>query len=226
MGVAELGLNLFFETREIVPLRQLAQSKPETLRERLGDWPGRVPPLLFVYDPRRIFVEVVDPDELGFGELVVSTLDSAQPLPLVRYRTGDRARHVDPKALADALRDAGLSDFRLPRLPMIAVAGRREERLIGGHTLLDLKDALYTEDWVADRVSGAFRVQTDGVGHRVHVQLRSGCGGDAEAVGSRLRVLLPGPDAGDAAQILVYPAERFPWRPMLDYERKFAYTAV
>jgi phenylacetate-CoA ligase len=224
MGVAELGLNLFFETRETVPLRQVAQSRPEVLRPALGDWPGRVPPLLFVYDPRRIFVEVLDPDDRGFGDLVVSTLDPTQPLPLLRYRTGDRARRVDPKTLATTLTDAGVDGLALPRLPIIAVAGRGGDQLADGRTLLDLKDALYAEDWVAERVSGAFRVHAQGAACRIEVQLRAGCDGEAEAVASRLRGLLDGLHGDVRNQIQVWRAEEFPWRPTLDFERKFTYS--
>lgn len=228
MGLAELGLNLFYETRETVPLRQLAQSSPEALRQGLGDWPGRVPPLLFVYDPRRVFVEVLDPDAHGFGDLVVSTLDPTQPLPLLRYRTGDRARCLDPEALAESLagarRETGLVDLRLPRFPMVAVAGRLGDQLAEGRTVLDLQDALYAEDWVADRVTGAFRVRVEGARCRVDVQLRSGCEREAAAVSLRLRDLLGVAEAeGDALR--VWPAEAFPWRPTLDYERKFPYAA-
>jgi len=226
MGVAELGLNLFFETSETVRVRQLAQTSPEALRPGLGDWPGQVPPLLFVYDPRRLFVEVLEADSLGFGDLVVSTLDQTQLLPLLRYRTGDRARLLDPEALDQALRAAGLVDLRLPRLPMVAVAGRSEDQLAGGRTVLDLKDALYREDWVADRVTGAFRVRSDGARCRVDVQLSPGRAEDAAAVTLRLRDLLGGADGSEGYSLQVWPSEAFPWRPLLDYERKFPYAAA
>lgn len=225
MGVAELGLNLFFETRETVIARQLAQSTAGTLRLGLGDWPGQVPPVLFVYDPRRIFVEVLDTDARGFGELVVSTLEPAQPLPLMRYRTGDRAQRVDPQALAGALGEAGRPDLVLPRLPMIAVTGRSADRLDGGRSLLDIKDALYAEDWVADRVTGAFRVRTDAAGCRVDIQLRSGCERDAAALTARFKDASIGPKGQDGDLIQVWAADEFPWRPSLDYERKFPYAS-
>lgn len=223
MGVAELGLNLFFETRETVVLRQLAQSKPETFRQGLGDWPGGIPPLVFVYDPRRIFVEVLETDAGGFGELVVSTLDRAQPLPLLRYRTGDRARRLDPGALARSLERAGLPSPGLPRLPMIAVAGRLGDQLTGGQSLLDLKDALYVDDWVADRVTGALRLTAQGSSRRIDVQLRPGCDQDGAALMGRVRGLLSGPQGHGDDLIQAWPAEEFPWRPSLDYERKFPY---
>lgn len=223
LGVAELGLNLFFETRETIPLRQLAQSRAGHLRSGLGDWPGRVPPLLFVYDPRRVFVEVIDPDAAGFGELVVSTLDPAQPLPLLRYRTGDLARRVEHETLSAALTCSGLTDTALPRLPIIAVAGRREDRLADGRTLLDLKDALYSEDWVADRVTGAFRVRNEGSGYRIDVQLRPGCDEDAEAIVTRLGPLMRHSSAASLDEIRAWSSDSFPWRPALDYERKFPY---
>ncbi|CRI65581.1 hypothetical protein THIOKS12350123 [Thiocapsa sp. KS1] len=107
MGVGEIGLNLFFETRETVRLRQLAYRRRDVLMPGIGDWPGRVPPLLFVYDPMRIFVEVLEPDANGFGALTLSTLDPSSVLPLIRYRTGDRARMVNTTETAHALQRAG-----------------------------------------------------------------------------------------------------------------------
>ncbi len=223
MGVGELGLNLFFETRETVALRQLAHRRPEILRPAMGDWPGRVPPMVFVYDPLRIFVEVIDPDALGFGDLVVSTLDSLQVLPLLRYRTGDRARLVDRGGLRSALEAGGAGHLGLPGLPIVAVCGRSGDVLPDGRTLLDLKDALYADVSIADQLSGAFRVGWDGSGCDIQVQARAGWDGDAEGLEERLVRLLCGGSEPSKDRVRVWPAMDFPERPSLDYERKFSY---
>ena len=107
MGVGELGLNLFNETRETVALRRACARDPQ-LRERLlGPTSASMPvPTFMVYSPLRTSVEILYADDNGNGDLVVTLLDPAVPLPLLRYKTGDRARFVSPaqlKQLADAI---------------------------------------------------------------------------------------------------------------------------
>lgn len=226
MGLAELGLNLFFETRETVRLRQLGDQAPARLAAAIGDWPGRVPPLLFVYDPTRIFVEVVAPDADGWGSLTVSTLERSLLLPLLRYRTGDRAKLLDPHRIATALEADDGGAPGLPRLPMIAVAGREADTLPDGRALLDIKDALYARPDIAERLTGAFRVEpASNVGYRLHLQATSDWTGEASELAEALRPHLPAAPAGapDDIQVWGYPA--FPFGQTLDYERKFTYYA-
>jgi phenylacetate-CoA ligase len=223
MGVGELGLNLFFETRETVCLRQLAQRQPEALRPAIGDWRGRVPPLLFVYDPLRIFVEVIEPDLSGFGALTISTLDPASLLPLVRYRTGDRARLLDTATVARTLNDIGERHLNLPKLPMIAVAGRDSDRLPDGRPLLDIKDAIYSRHDIADRLSGAFRIEHEATGCCIHMQMGAGAGNGGTELADAIDACLPKPTSGAHDRIQVWGHAEFPFGRVLDYERKFNY---
>lgn len=223
MGIGELGLNLFFETRETVRLRQLAHSKPGALASALGPWPGRTPPLLFVYDPRRIFVEVADAAPNGFGALTISTLDPSLILPLLRYQTGDRAKLLNRKRVADALDAAGHAGMTLPVLPVLAVAGRDQDFLPDGRALLDFKDALYANPRLADQLSGAFRVECNGLDCRIHLQQRVGCDGDELAIIDQLEALIPRSDRGVQDSIQVWSHADFPFGQSLDYERKFSY---
>ena len=223
MGVGEIGLNLFFETQESVRLRQLAQRQPEALADALGPWTGRTPPLLFVYDPRRLYVEITDPDPSGFGALTVSTLDPSLLLPLIRYRTGDRARLLDRAHLIEAMQAAGQTKPRLPVLPMVAVAGREKDFLPDGRPLLDIKEALYADHRIADQISGAFRLSCTQSQVCLHVQMRQGWTGHAEEVAERLAALLPPARPPIRDVIRLWEAEKFPFGMTLDYERKFAY---
>lgn len=226
MGVGELGLNLFFETRETVRLRQLAHRHPAVLAPAIGDWTGRAPPLLFVYDPLRIFVEVVEPDPKGFGALVLSTLDPSAVLPLVRYRTGDRARMLNTKAIGDALERAGESGMmNVPRLPMIALAGREKDILPDGRALLDIKDALYKNAHLADQLSGAFRLELEDSRICIHIQMREGSTGRDNAMIQDLDSCLPRPESGPNDRIVIWKHADFPFGRTLDYERKFRYYA-
>ncbi|EGV19602.1 phenylacetate--CoA ligase family protein [Thiocapsa marina] len=223
MGVGELGLNLFFETPETVRLRQLADRQPETLRPAIGDWQGRVPPLLFVYDPLRIFVEVIEPDPSGFGALTISTLDPASMLPLIRYQTGDRARLVDTATVAHVVSNIHGQRMTIPKLPMIAVAGRHSDRLPDGRPLLDIKDALYLRHDIADRLSGAFRIEHDDTGCCLHLQMGGGAGNGGPEFASAVEACLPKPISGGRDRIKTWSHAEFPFGQALDYERKFNY---
>jgi phenylacetate-CoA ligase len=223
MGLGELGLNLFFETRETVRLRQLAHRRPEVLSRAIGCRPGGVPPLLFVYDPLRIFVEVVQPDQHGFGALIVSTLEPSLVMPLLRYRTGDRAKILDTEDIAADLEEKGFSEMRVPRLPMIALAGRLDDALPDGRTLLDLKDGLYQDTELADRLSGAFRMERDARGYRLHIQLCPGGAGLESELLDRLESCVPSPPTGIPDRIKIWDYDEFPFGRTLDYERKFNY---
>ncbi|WP_245969391.1 hypothetical protein [Thiocapsa rosea] len=223
MGVGELGLNLFFETTDTVRLRQRAHRQPEALRPAIGDWQGRVPPLLFVYDPLRIFVEVIEPDPSGFGALTISSLDPDSMLPLIRYRTGDRARLLDTATVARTLSDIGGVHLNVPRLPMIAVVGRASDHLPDGRPLLDIKDALYVRHDIADRLSGAFRIEHEDTGCCIHVQLSAGVENGGPEFASALDACLPKPNSGDRDRIKIWSHADFPFGQTLDYERKFNY---
>jgi phenylacetate-CoA ligase len=226
MGVGELGLNLFFETRDTVHLRQLAQRQPDALRPAIGDWQGRVPPLLFVYDPLRIFVEVIEPDPSGFGALTISTLDPASRLPLIRYRTGDRARLLDTKTLAGIASDIGGRCPNVPRLPMIAIAGRDSDRLPDGRPLLDIKDAIYIRPDIADRLSGAFRIEQEAEGCCLHVQMGQGAGNGESKLADAIHECLPIAASGARDRIRIWAHGEFPFGRVTDYERKFDYLGA
>ncbi|WP_296804869.1 hypothetical protein [Thiocapsa sp.] len=223
MGVGELGLNLFFETRETVRIRQLAYRQSDVLSEALGDWPGRVPPLVFVYDPMRIFVEVIEPDAKGFGALTLSTLDPSLMLPLIRYRTGDRARLVSNTEMARALQRAHENGITVPKLPMIALAGREKDVLPDGRTLLDIKDALYTQPHLADQLSGAFRIEPGDTGTRIHVQMGQGSKVQGNAIAEDVAACLPRPESAPPDHLEIWRYGEFPFGRTLDYERKFNY---
>ncbi len=221
MGVGELGLNLFHETRETIALRRRAARDPALARLLFGPAElGRAPPMLFVYNPLRVFVETLGADRGGFGRLTVTLTEGSAPLPLVRYQTGDLARPValDPGAEIGGLR-GGAESLALP-LPLIAVAGAEADRLPDGRTVTDYKDALYIDHALADDLSGAFRLDWGEGRPRLHLQLRQGAA-EAADLGARLSQLLPGELAPEG--LVVWPFETFPFGMTLDYERKFDY---
>jgi phenylacetate-CoA ligase len=215
MGVGELGLNLFFETRQTIALRRALHRQD----------PDRLLPAFFCFNPLRTFVEVLAPDAHGVGDLVISMLDERAPLPMIRYRTGDRARWLIAADTAhlDAATRAALD--RQP-FPVIAILGRDRDR-IDEHWQVDhFKALLYRQPALAEPLSGAFALHGQPAGLQWDVQLARGRDAELTRVQGELAALLADSAAKRAAplpQLRCYPYAAFPHGMGLDYERKFRY---
>jgi phenylacetate-CoA ligase len=217
-GVGELGLHLCYETKATIALRRAATRHSTLACQLFGE---SVPsPMILAFNPGRTLIEAVDPDSSGYGRLTISMLDTARPIPLLRYQTGDVVRLLDPAHVAQQLRDHGLT---LPGpIPdaMLVLRGRDKDRLPDGSDVAAYKDALYVDPSVAARVTGAFRLTVSPAGPCMQVQLVRGAETDV-AFENRLRAAL---QLGHAdVSVLVTPYEAFPYGLGLDYERKFAY---
>jgi len=218
MGVGELGLNLFNETRETVALRRACCRDPGLSRKLTGvDRAVSPAPTFMVFNPLRTFVEVVKPDAHGIGELVVTVMDGQAPIPLMRYATGDRMQFID-RAVVES---TGLA---LPPFPIVALHGRDKDRLPeGGHVDL-FKEALYRDPAIARSLTGAhflqrveegwvWKVQQNAFGEASPSETSdrlSACLPTTLAEKMRLRIEVAGRDAKDFSN-------------SLDYERKFLY---
>ncbi|WP_412851879.1 hypothetical protein [Ectothiorhodospira shaposhnikovii] len=214
MGVGELGLNLFFETRETIAARRALHRRQ----------PLHPPPFFFCYNPLRTLVEIHAPDDNGNGELVVTVLDPQATIPLIRYRTGDTARWPRAEDFSDLPCPVAEALQHGP-LPMIALQGRAKDRIGSGWRVDHFKSLLYRDPRVADCVSGAFRV--DPQAQQWEVQVRSGLATPSPAeVADRLQALVHA-EAVDRQRppprVRCYPHEDFPYGMGLDYERKFTY---
>lgn len=221
MGVGELGLNIMFESRQTVSLKRLLH-KNELLFEKIfGFDPQHFGmPMLFLYNPLRCFIEILEPDAQGFGELVVSMLGENQTLPLLRYQTGDRARILDWTTLNQQLVEEGHDQIAHPPLPIIALAGRNKDILPGNLNLAQFKDALYQDVAVAEHITGAWRLETEQQEWLLHLQVRANRTLDPE-MQQRLLQLLPATPVPCRLQCWEY--SDFPFGMRLDYERKFTY---
>jgi phenylacetate-CoA ligase len=225
MGIAELGLNLFFETRETVALRRLV-ARDSHVRDALlagqADGPQSLP-MIFAYNPLRTFVELKLDDEAAFGqpgELVISLIEGTVALPLLRYETGDVAALLDTNAACRCLREAGHEGVSTP-LPLIAIYGRTKELLPNGRTVVEYKDALYADAALARQLSGAFRLEWNALDPVMHVQLAEDRTLGAEEAAERLAPQLPG--GPGSMTVKAWPYGSFPFGMHLDYERKFRY---
>lgn len=219
-GNGELGLNLLFETRETILMRRVLRRGAAA-----PGWAAKRPrdasvPALFAFNPMRTFIEVLDPDAQGFGELCITLLDASAVILLPRFATGDLGRLLSDAEAAELAREAGCE---VPWLPMVAVSGRIADRHDRLPAVEQVKDVLYADPSVAARLSGAFRIGQDGDTAFLSLQTAE----DADALDEGLRQALERRLAqeGMTVEVRLHGPLSFPWRPMLDFERKFAYLA-
>lgn len=219
-GVGELGLHLCFETPATIALRRASMADRGLARALFGtDATGAPPPMVFTFNPLRTFIEIVEPDASGLGALTISMLDPSQPIPLLRYQTGDVGRLLDRELVGDLVREAGIGEIGgLPDC-LVAVQGRSKEVLPNGWHVGVYKDALYSDHDAAAHVTGAFRVEFSGEACTLHVQLT----GSETPPSLEPGILAALPPAARPSQVIGWSFERFPFGMTLDYERKFTY---
>jgi phenylacetate-CoA ligase len=221
-GVGELGLNLLFETRDTIRIRRALREQPVLAQLLGGPWDAGTVPSLFCYNPLRCFVEVLAADAAGYGELCLTLLDRHAVLPLPRYATGDVGRLLSIPEAQHAARVAGAD---MPWLPMVALKGRLQDRPAGMPSVESIKELLYRDHRVADRLTGAFRLSAQPEGRALVVLQASDDAAAADpALAGRFTTLAAQQGLVDVAFEIVGPTH-FAWRPRLDYERKFPYFA-
>ena len=225
MGVGELGLNLFNETRETIAIRRACAENPALLPALLGQQCQQLPlPTFMCFNPLRTFVEIVNQDQSGAGELVLSLLDLQAPVPLMRYKTGDRAMFVDPEKFARVFQQQ-THDLRLPVFPVIALLGRSRDWIDGEWHVDFFKQALYSKPEVADVISGAFRVSQPTETLLWEVQMRQASGADLVTLGQALTDQLKKLNKKNLPAVRCFSYQDFPYGQTLDYERKFPYLS-
>jgi phenylacetate-CoA ligase len=218
MGVAELGLNLFFETQDLIALRR-ALAENEALRQRLAPAKTANLPMLFTYDPARHFVEILPGDRL-----VVSTLNPEARIPLIRYATGDCARWFGPPdLLRDAAAAAGVPLERVADMPILLVLGRGAFARAGRVPVYpeQVKEGLYAEAALARLTTANFRLRSGPRKAVLRIQLAPGV-----RAGSRMEARFAkavAPWVAAPLRVVCEAYERFGNGMALDYERKFDY---
>ena len=220
-GVGELGLNLMFETRDTIRLRRAMRARPEVARLICGGSQQVAAPAMFCYNPLRCYVEVINPDADGFGEMCITMFDPQAIIPLPRYATGDVGKLISAQAAAQV---AQLAATTRPWLPMVAVRGRIKDRPAGLPPVESVKELIYRDHAVADQLTGAFRIAQDD-GGTVTLSLQTNT--DAAALDPALRqslLALLASDKRRRIELALFAPLAFPWRPVLDYERKFSYV--
>ena len=217
MGIAELDLNLFHETRQTIRLRQIAQENPALMARLFGE-DLKACPTIFQYYPHRMFLETNDRNELIFSMLSPHFL-----IPLIRYNSMDKGYILPYNKLRDILVAEGLDEC-VPelKLPIVAVGGRNNSWLtIAGQRITpeEIKQGLYSDFEVASLTTGYFRMsEKDGVG-QIEIQLKKQIVITPE-LRQKFRKALLRYSAADL-EIVIYHYQDFPYAMELDYERKF-----
>jgi phenylacetate-CoA ligase len=221
LGVAELGLNLGFETPATIALRRRAVVDPAFAADLLGGdmGPGLCVPMIFRFNPLRTFIEVLEPDHQGYGKMTISMLDPDRPVPLLRYQTGDVGRLLDGAQVAATVRRHGVNVRDVPAA-LLVLQGRDKESLPNGARVGFYKDALYLNRRLARHLTGALRLIFSGSRCTMHVQLVRGQAPDVTVEQGILREI---PAGVRPARLVLWPYAGFPFGMGLDYERKFSY---
>lgn len=220
MGVAELGLNLFFEAPPrtgLVRLRRLLHQNAMLRHALLGpaDWV----PSLFTYDPHRIYVEFD-----AAGRLLVTMLAPHERIPLIRYATGDHGRVLHlPTELLPALAAAGISFPELASLPLVAIAGRGEHALAGAAPVHPeaVKEGIYHDPALAELTTANFRLASGPTQARIRIQLSPDVR-PTPLLAERFRAAILH-YARQPLEVVCEAYEGFGSGMTLDYERKFPY---
>jgi phenylacetate-CoA ligase len=221
MGVAELGLNLFFEAPPVAPLVLLrsAMHDDPLLRTAVLGGAAEWVPSLFTYDPRRIFVEFD-----AAGRLILTTLDLNLRIPLIRYATGDRGNIITiPLHARPSLEAKGISWQTLSSIPIVAIHGRGHHASSGGLPVYPeaVKEGIYHSAALAELTTANFRLVSGDTAATIRIQLSAGISptpqiehGFRDAISRYVHA---------PCNIQCEAFEAFGSGMALDYERKFQY---
>lgn len=215
MGLTELGLNLSFSSAVLSKIREICQ-KDEKLRKLLFGSIKSVPEMM-LYIPTRSYIEVINKDENGFGELVFSMLEKTK-MPLIRYNSKDIGKIFTYNEFKNALESSGYKDVPEFKLPILAFFGRASQGIKFGKEeirVCDIKEAIYRDFEVAGKITGYFRMSKAGL----QIQLKEGVKLNHEITKKIESIIFN--FIKTRTPIKVYSYYDFPFGMALDYENKF-----
>lgn len=223
LGVAEFGLNIFYETHELIRIRRLMQ-RDEALRKKLIGFEPACLPALFQYNPLMVFVETF-PKENQPPDIILTNLDEDAVMPLIRYNVKDEGVTIPFQDLKIALLSLGYKDY-VPKLalPIVAVLGRDKLHL-GENSFIRpefIKELLFQNKYMASQITGNFRISA---GTKTLLKLEIQSKQDAKLTlefEEKLRNLLL-ENLPAKTEIIIYPYKDFPYAMELSFEKKFQY---
>jgi phenylacetate-CoA ligase len=219
MGISEFGVNLFLESEETIRLRQWSAQNPLSAKKLFGaDSPDYLP-MFFNYFPQSIYLE-----EIG-GHLVITNLDTKDPLPLIRYNTKDKGRVIPYDELLKLSSEEKALKNMLPpfKSPLVLIYGKEECVRLGDKNIYphQVQQGLYEDFDSALKTTGYFRLRTAHGQLTLDIQLKKGIHPSDKLVEQFRRSALK--YISSETSIVLYPYHEFPYGMELDYERKFAF---
>ncbi len=214
MGMAELGLNYFYETDETLILSRLLFEDRRLLKMLFGDFDFC--PMLFVCDEEEIYVETIKETDDALESILITTVNIERVLPLIRYRTGDKGKKLSRIEINNALRAAGYPEFFSITGPSILAHFGR------GKSISDIcperiKEIIYFSDEIASSTTGNFMLSNSKDTVELEIQLKEDIylNSDLENIYRNAFHRLP-------VYVKLYPFDLFPYP--LNFERKVRYV--
>ncbi len=221
-GVAEFGLNLFYETKELIRIRRLINHDMNLRKKIFGNSFEDLPALLH-YNPLRIFVEELNKED-SVGDLLVTNLDADASIPLIRYNIKDEGRLIQFNELKDTLDSFGYSEY-VPRIrmPLVMIWGRDKILTKEGISFRPefIKEILYQDRYVAGSITGNFKLSNSKAGLRIEIQTKENAK-ITQDFENKIRKILQA-NIRVKTEIIIYPYRDFPHGMELNYEKKFQY---
>lgn len=171
MGLTEIGLNIFTAPKELISVRSSIETN-EILRKKLFGETSLVCPELFYYYPTSTHIEIHNPDEQGFGSIVISNLDTLSKTPLFRYNTGDIGKKLNRADFLQQLHESGITATLPLQLPLIAIKGREQDETNSPIAPSIVKEALYRDHAIAMQITGHFKIDTKNAPITVIIQAK------------------------------------------------------
>ena len=221
MGLTEIGLNIFSAPTELIAIRNIIQNDPGMLHELFGNEATICPEILYYY-PMRTYIEILDANAHGKGDIVISNLDTKTKTPLFRYNTTDQGQLIGRNQLADLLQQNGHDIPLKLQLPLIAVFERDTRDLHPSvASVAEVKEALFQGASIVPSITGHFRIVQDECA--IEVQLEKNIDG-SDAIQKSIEKNLAD-ISGKQCTIKLIPYQTFSNNVELDYERKWKHIS-
>lgn len=219
MGMTELGLNVFHESRETVLIRRLCKNDQGMQKQILGTQTPACP-VIFHYYPMRTFIE-----EHANGELLFSILDKDAILPLMRYSTGDMGSVMEYTKISSLLSKSHPDLIPKLHLPLGLMKGR-SKNILGSEgkefQVEMLKEGLYEDVEAAHAVTGYFHLEAKNGHWQAMIQLKQQIKKNKQLSQKISASFLKYTQCDISVSVNSY--DEFPYGKELNYEKKFSCT--
>ncbi len=218
MGISEFGLNLFFESKETIRLRQLTETNPALRQELLAVEDPNYTPMFFNYFPQTFYVEEIN------HQLVITNLNAQALLPLVRYNTQDHGKIIPYHELKVKLHEFNLTELLPPfKSPLTLMYGKQEFMESNGIKIYpqQIQKGMYEVFHVASLTTGYFRLNKNKHTLNLEIQLKKSISPNEALTSQFQRAILPYINVD--LPVILHSYQNFPYGMEVDYERKFKY---